>query len=321
MTPRRTVPSLTSRDLTSQRRGTAFTGFDADANADGAYKADAYERFDSDYREFARLMDQYLPEPSALAYLERLKRLTLIRAFARATFLREDTNIDWEAVGAKVKQLLDTRIAADVRELMTPVSILDADFEQKIEGLPHDEARASVMEHALRAQINERVAENPAFYERLSEALERIIRQLHDQLIDAAEFCKQIANLLDDAKQEESRAAQHGLTPLSFAVYLLLTAAAEGSRTAEAEQGETAVAEDAPSFVGELDERLKDAAERVEVVLQTHQSVIDWRENSDVLREMRRDIKRLLRRDRRFEENELDELASQIVDVSRQRAS
>ncbi|MDE2892167.1 MAG: HsdR family type I site-specific deoxyribonuclease [Chloroflexota bacterium] len=295
--------------------------FDADAHTEGEFKADAYQRFDSDYRDFARLMDQYLPEPSALAYLERLKRLTLIRAFARATFLRQDTNVDWEAVGAKVKQLLDTRVAADVRELMTPVSILDADFEQKIEGLPHDEARASVMEHALRAQINERVGENPAFYERLSEALERIIRQLHDQVIDAAEFCKQIATLLDNAKQEESRAAQHGLAPVAFAVYLLLAAAAEGSRTAEAEQGETAVAEDAPSFVGELDERLKDAAERVEVVLQTHQSVIDWRENSDVLREMRRDIKRLLRRDRRFEENELDELASQIIDVSRQRAS
>ena len=134
------------------------------------------------------------------------------------------------------------------------------------------------MEHALRARINERVAENPVSYERLPEALERIVRRLHDQFIDAAEFCKQITTLLDNAKQEESRTAQHGLTPVSFAVYLLLAAAAEESGAAETAQSETTVAEDAPGFAGELAEGLKDAATEVEKVLQTHQSVIDWRE-------------------------------------------
>ena len=82
---------------------------------------------------------------------------------------------------------------------MVPVSILDQDFEQKIETLPHDEARASLMEHALRAQIKERVEENPVFYERLSEALERIIRELRARLIDAAEGCKRLAALLERA--------------------------------------------------------------------------------------------------------------------------
>jgi type I restriction enzyme R subunit len=151
--------------------------FDADANTEGDYKAGAYERFDRDYREFSTLMDRFLPDAAASAYLDRFRRLTVIRSYARAQFLRERADVDWTAVGAKVKQLLDSRIDATVRTLMAPVSILDADFEQKIERLPHDEARASVMEQALRAQIRERVAENPAFYERLSEALERIIRE------------------------------------------------------------------------------------------------------------------------------------------------
>ena len=255
-------------------------------------------------------MDQYLPQPAALAYIDRLKRLTIIRAFARTTFLREDSRVDWPAVGAKVKQLLDTRIGAEVRELMTPVSILDGDFERKIEGLPHDEARASVMEHALRAQINERVAENPALYERLSEALERIIRQLHEQVIDAAESCKQMANEI---------ALRYGLTPVALAVYLLLAEAAQ-TQTANG-NGELAVAEDAPGFGNDLDERLKGIAESIEESLRAHQSVVDWRKNSDVLREMRRDIKRLLRPRGRFQDHELDELASRMIEVSRQRAS
>src|SRR5690606_5597597 len=121
------------------------------------------ERFDQDYRDFSTLMDRFLPDPAALAYVERLKRLTVIRSYARALFLRERADIDWTAVSAKVKQLIDSRIDAEVRELMEPVSILDQDFEQKVAHLPHDEARASLMEHAIRAQIKERVEENPVF--------------------------------------------------------------------------------------------------------------------------------------------------------------
>ena len=82
----------------------------------------------------------------------------------RAQFLRDDT--DWTEIGAKVKHLVDQRIGAQVRELMKPVSILDRDFEEKIAALPHDEARASLMEHAIRAQIHERLAGNPVFFEK-----------------------------------------------------------------------------------------------------------------------------------------------------------
>lgn len=142
----------------------------------------------------------------------------MIRSYARALFLRERADIDWTAVSAKVKQLLDSRIDATMRELMAPASVLDQDFERKIARLPDDEARASVMEHAIRAQIKERVAENPVFYERLSEALARTIRELRARLIDAAEGCKRLAVLRSQINREEAIAAEHGLTPVSFAV-------------------------------------------------------------------------------------------------------
>ena len=58
--------------------------FDADATTEGDYKADAYERFDRDYGDFSALMDRYLPDPAALAYLDRLRRLTVIRSYVRA---------------------------------------------------------------------------------------------------------------------------------------------------------------------------------------------------------------------------------------------
>ena len=285
--------------------------FDADATTEGDYKADAYERFDQDYSDFSSLMDCYLPDPAALAYIDRLRRLTVIRSYCRAVFLRERADIDWTAIGAKVKQLIDSRIDASVRELMAPVSILDQDFEQKIETLPHDEARASLMEHALRAQIKERVGENPVFYERLSEALERIIRELRAKVIDAAEGCKQMAMLREQATREEAIAAEHGLTPVSFAVYGLLVSKTPADSSA--------VADDTVPYDSEFDDGLTEVARSVDRVIEKHRSIIDWQENLEVQREMRRDIKRLLRDTERYAEGELDELVRQVVEVARNR--
>ena len=193
---------------------------------------------------------------------------------------------------------------------MKPVSILDQDFEQKIERLPHDEARASVMEHALRAQINERIDENPAFYERLSQALERIIRELRDRLIDAAEACKQLAELRTEIHREETTASEHGLTPVSFAVYGILAGEASGAARAAGEPGEDRT---------ELDDGFRTAALNIESEFERVRSIVDWHENLDVQRELRRDIKRLLRDAGRYEEDALDELVRQVVEVARRR--
>ncbi len=289
--------------------------FAADADTDGDFKADAFERFDNDYRQFAKLMDQFLPDEAAVPYIERLTRLTVIRAYTRAQYLRERADIDWTAIGAKVKHLLDTNIDADVRELMAPVSILDRDFEQKIAGLPHDEARASVMEHAIRAQIKERVAENPVFYERLSEILERIIAELRQRLINSAEACQRLSTVRLQMRQEGAIASEQGLTPVSFAVYELL-ADRPASGTASTERG---VRDEDAHYRTEFDERLKDVARAVDEIVQEHRAIIDWHVNLDVQREMRRDIKRLLRVSGRFEEADLDDLVRQVVEVARRR--
>ena len=196
--------------------------FAADADTEGDFKADLFERFNHDYRQFSSLMDRILPDPRALPYVDRLARLTEIRAYTRAQYLRENANLDWTDIGAKVKKLIDDRIDADVRKLMEPVSVLDEDFEEKVASLPHDEARASVMEHAIRAYINTRLADNPAFFEKLSEQLERIIRDLRDHVIDSAEAMRQADLLKRQLHTEEDVAAEHGLSPVSFAIFELI---------------------------------------------------------------------------------------------------
>ncbi len=290
--------------------------FAPDAATEGSYKADLFQRFDYDYRSFSRLMDRYLPEPAALDYTDRLARLTEIRAYTRAQFLREDANLDWTAVGAKVKKLVDDRIGAEVRKLMSPVSILDQDFDEKIADLPNDEARASLMEHAIRAQIHERIAGNPVYYEKLSTQLDRIIQDLRNQVIDAAEACRRQLALRKQVRSEADFAAKHGLTPVSFAIYEMLESI---------ERGETTTAgvlqEEQATYRTHFDEGLKSVALDVEKQLSKHLTIVDWQTNDDVQRIMRRDIKHQLRPVGHFTEPQIDNLAVRIVELVDWRSS
>ena len=288
--------------------------FAPDAHTEGNYKADLFERFNADYRVFSRLMDRFLPDPRALDYTDRLARLTEIRAYVRAHFLRENADVDWTEIGAKVKSLVDERISAQVRELMRPVSILDQDFEQKIAALPHDEARASIMEHAIRAQIHEGLAANPAFFEKLSEQLARIIQDLRNRLIDSAEACRRYAAIRQMIRSEADIAAEQGLTPVSFAIYELLDGRAEETIAP------THVREEQSPYRIEFDEQTKDVALRVESVVVRHSVVVDWQSNEEVKRLMRRDIKRELRPTGDYTEERLEELANRIVELAQRRS-
>ena len=76
--------------------------------------------------------------------------------------------------------------------------------------------------------------------------------------------------------------------------------------------------EEAAEYRGAFDEGLKDVARDIDAILEKHRGIVDWRENLDVQREMRRDIKRLLRNDGRDEED-LDEVVRRVVEVARRR--
>jgi type I restriction enzyme R subunit len=289
-----------------------------DRDADEGYRVDLLEQFNADYRDFASTLDRYLPDPKALPYVDRLLQLTRIRNYARAQFARVDSTVDWTDVSAKVKNLIDSRIDAEVRELMKPVSILDQDFEAKISSLPHDEARASMMEHAIRAQIKERLEENPALYERLSQQLERIIEEMRRRLIDAAEAVKRFRTLQLAIEEEGESAARLGMSEVSLAVYDLLDSAVNGGL---GQDRAGRVREEGAPYRTHLDDALKAVALGIEAAIKEGQRIVDWKSREDVQRVMRRDIKRELRRVGGFPEEELDELARSMVEIARHRSS
>ena len=151
------------------------------------------------------------------------------------------------------------------------------------------------------------------YFERLSAQLSRIIEDLRNRLIDSAEACRHYAAIRHLIRSEADIAAEHGLSPVSFAIYELLD-----DRPREMVPG-TAVREEPAPYRVAFDETTKDVSRNVESVVNRHNTVVDWQSNLEVLREMRRDIKRELR-DADFTEERLEELANRIVDLSRRRS-
>ena len=173
------------------------------------------------------------------------------------------------------------------------------------------------MEHAIRAQIHERLEQNPVFYERLSQRLARIIEQMRAQLIDAAEAYQQMAVLQKEVHGEATVAARHG-SIASVSGYLRDPAGTVLLLTTKKGQ----VRQDACSYIIDMDDSacaMSRLQGRRSAVLNGH-AVIEWQTNDDVQRQMRRDVKGRLRTTGLYDAKlRMDELANLIVQVAKSR--
>ena len=222
------LPRLESRHAAAMRfflpragdRPAADTN-DLDACVRVLEPEDVRAGFDLAFRRFSRSMDMLLPDPRALAYRGDLQWLGKIRGAARARY--RDERLDLSGCGEKVRTLIAGAIAADgIEILVREVRLFSPEFEEKIDALGTDDAKASEMEHAIRHEINVRVEENPAFYQSLREKLEAIIEERRLERLDAARQLSLLDGLREEMQGERTLAQGVGLGARGFAIYGLL---------------------------------------------------------------------------------------------------
>ena len=102
------------------------------------------------------------------------------------------------------------------------MQLFSQEFDEKVEALATDDAKASEMEHAIRHEISVRVEENPVFYQSLRERLEEIIEQRRQERMDAVEQLKLLSDLREELQGEQSQAGEMALDARGFAIYGLL---------------------------------------------------------------------------------------------------
>jgi type I restriction enzyme R subunit len=251
-------------------------------------------RFTVTLQQFLQTLNTILPRPEALPYVDDAKQLGLIRSKASKRY--RDQHLAIAGAEAKVRKLIDDYVTAQgVDPRVPPIDILEAGFEEHVEGMSSPRARAAEMEFAARHHIRRRWQEDPVYYQKLSERLEEILQAYADNWEAQVEALRDFIRSYRDSREEMSR-EDRALRPF---LRLLVEAASDGRPGAQERERL------AEATVGMV-ERIRDEISRVDF----------WRKPvaQDKLR--RRIVSYLDKRDLvPFEEQEA--LADQIVQTAR----
>ncbi|CAD5366516.1 Type I restriction-modification system, restriction subunit R [Rubrivivax sp. A210] len=208
-------------------------GVESLTDIEGCIDVLANERLRAEFtvklKAFLASLDVVLPRPEGLPFAPDAKLLAFIYARARNRY--RDTPVLGKDVGAKVRRLIDEHVLSmGVNPKIPPVSLTDANFDTHIGREANDRAKASEMEHALRAHIRENLDQDPVAYRKLSERLRELLDQLQGQW---DELAKALAGLIGELRggQVPADPADAEL-PEHYGPFLRLIAdAAAGDRT------------------------------------------------------------------------------------------
>lgn len=178
--------------------------------------------YDEVLYEFLAVLERVLPHEAALPHVADARRWGLLQKRIRR--LHRDApggTFTMRRYGQKVRAMIADHLEGpEIEQAIPPVSLTALDFDEKVRRLPPREAAAE-MGHALRFHLEERVKrEDPERYDRLSQRLEDILRDLDGRFEEQIE---QFGALIEQARQEaEEDPALAGLSPLEQKVHRLL---------------------------------------------------------------------------------------------------
>lgn len=184
-------------------------GVESLSDVEDALKVLAEERVRAEFviklKEFSRCLDEVLPRPEGLEFINDAKQLAYIHALARNRF--KDTPELGKDVGAKVRKLIDDYvISLGINPKIPPIELSDDGFEEHVGRQVGDRAKASEMEHAIRSHVRKHMDEDPVKYAKLSERLEEILQQLDGQWAAQQEALKDLIEQIKDDQAVEGEA-------------------------------------------------------------------------------------------------------------------
>jgi type I restriction enzyme R subunit len=167
-------------------------------------------------KKFLQSLNLILPHASGHAYRGPARRFGYLLRMIKERY--KDESLDIADAGAKVKALINEHlIDLGIDPRIPPIELLSPDFlanlQRHSQGDP--EAKASEMEHALRKHCTVHFDEDPAFYQRLSDKLERLIQEQKENWEAIAEGCE----LLRREAEAGRTTAHEGLTKEATTFY------------------------------------------------------------------------------------------------------
>lgn len=134
-------------------------------------------------------------------YREDLKRFENLR---KSVKLRYADTVDYREHEPKIKKLLDTHIQADrVTQINEPENIFHGlptgESEPEVEyGSKTEASRADSIAHLMKRTISERMEEDPAFYQKFSNLIQRVIDDFRAERLSGVEYMEKVSKLKKD---------------------------------------------------------------------------------------------------------------------------
>ncbi|MBN8684404.1 MAG: type I restriction endonuclease subunit R [Chitinophagales bacterium] len=165
-----------------------------EALRDDAVRAEFYDKLSM----FARLLklalssiewNTKMPQKEIERYKYDLGFFTKLRLSVRQRFADV---VDFKSYENQIQKLIDKHVTShEVQPITDLVNIFDKEkFEQEVEKIVGDAARADTIAHRTAKHINEKMEEDPAFYKKFSEMLKEAILAYAERRISEAEYLK-----------------------------------------------------------------------------------------------------------------------------------
>ena len=130
-------------------------------------------------KKFMQSMDIVLPNAAANRYKIPVKRFGYILAKVKERY--KDDSLSISGAGEKVRKIIDEHlISLGINPKIPPVELFSDKFIDEVEKNKTAKAKASEMEHAIRKTATIYFPNDPAFYTKMSDKLEAIIKAYKD---------------------------------------------------------------------------------------------------------------------------------------------
>jgi type I restriction enzyme R subunit len=222
-------------------------------------------------KKFLQSLNLILPNAAGHPYRSPAARFGYILRMTRERY--KDTSIDVEGAGEKVKALINEHLVdLGINPKIPPVELLSDDFVTEVnkhaKGNP--EAKASEMEHAIRKHCTVHFDEDPAFYRRMSEKLDKLIRDYQDNWEALAEQYELLRGEVLSGRSE----GEEGLSREATTFYEMVVGEAyHGAAVPPADKA-----------------ALKKLMERIVELLQDTIGILDFWKKTNLVKKLRGDI-------------------------------
>ena len=194
-------------------------------NALNLFKSeDTWFDFSAAAKSFLSAYANLSPDPRVLPFKTDFKFISALHILGKREIENSTEDLDWRQYSAKVREILKQHLK--VTGLSTVIklrALTDPSFWEEFENPGNDLQTAAVRKTVeLKKEISERVAQNPARYEKFSERVQELIEKFQQGLLDAAAVLQQSKQLAEDVVAEDKASQASGLNDKAYNVLKIL---------------------------------------------------------------------------------------------------